>query len=481
MAKKSTLNAKNLEALGAECLARLLMELSAGDAAAKRRLRIELAGAVGPAELAREIRKRLTTITRSKSFIDWHKVQAVANDLENQRRAIIDKVAKADPNEALELLWQFMALASSIVERCEYDDGGIIGIFHNACEDIGHIAAHTNTDPVILADRVYDALIANDYGQYGNIIVITAPALGSKGLAHLKKRITDLSNQPVKRPPSKDRVKIGWSSSGPIYEDEIAERSRKSTVSMALRDIADIQGDVDAFIKQYDGKKRKLPGIAAEVGMRLLAAGRPEEALIAIDAAEHATTGRWNRSGFDWQNARIEVLEALGRAEDAQFARWECFEKLLSPTHLRAYLARLPDFDDIEAEEKALEHVRQSPNLMHALSFLVSWPDLDRAASLVIDSMAELDGNQYTILPDIAAALSARHPLAATLALRPMIDFCLTQSRTTRYKHAARHFLECASLSKSIQDFGKAETHEAYEARLRNEHGKKAAFWNLVA
>ncbi|TNC60045.1 DUF6880 family protein, partial [Rubellimicrobium roseum] len=41
---KTTLNSKNREALGAQRLAELLIELSTGDAAAKRRLRLELAG-----------------------------------------------------------------------------------------------------------------------------------------------------------------------------------------------------------------------------------------------------------------------------------------------------------------------------------------------------------------------------------------------------------------------------------------------------
>jgi hypothetical protein len=55
MASKSTLNAKNLEALGTERLAQLLIEISTGDAAAKRKLRLALAGAEGPKEAAREI------------------------------------------------------------------------------------------------------------------------------------------------------------------------------------------------------------------------------------------------------------------------------------------------------------------------------------------------------------------------------------------------------------------------------------------
>ena len=42
MAAKTALNAKNLEALGLERLAELLIEISAGNATAKRRLRVEL-------------------------------------------------------------------------------------------------------------------------------------------------------------------------------------------------------------------------------------------------------------------------------------------------------------------------------------------------------------------------------------------------------------------------------------------------------
>jgi hypothetical protein len=77
---RTTLNAKNLAALGPERLADLLLEISAGNAAAKRRLRLELAGAQSPAELAKEVRKRLAT------------------------------VAATDPREALDLVWRLMVL-----------------------------------------------------------------------------------------------------------------------------------------------------------------------------------------------------------------------------------------------------------------------------------------------------------------------------------------------------------------------------------
>ena len=481
VAGKTALNTKNLEALGPARLAELLIEISAGSAAAKRRLRLELAGAQSPGEVAKEVRKRLVTIARSRSFVDWQGVRSLADDLDTQRRAIVEGVAKVDPTEALDLLWRLMGLAPSVFERCDDGNGVVIGVFHAACRDIGEVAVQTKANPTPLADRAFEALIVNDYGQFDELIRGLAPALGQAGLEHLKQRMTDLSNRPVTKPAEKDRVKIGWSSSGPIYEDEMAERSRVSTVRLALTEIADAQGDVDAFIEQYEEETRKVPKIAAEIARRLLSAGRAQEAWQTIEAAEHRRRrSGWDWPDFEWEDARIDVLDALGRTDDAQAARWGCFERSLSSAHLRAYLKRLPDFEDLEAEKRALDFAQRSRNLLQALSFLVSWPALDRAASLVLQRSHELDGDHYEILAPAADALAGKHPLAATLVLRAMIDFSLRNGRSSRYRHAARHLLDCSGLSSAIEDFGRFEPHDAYKAKLRREHGRKSSFWSAV-
>jgi uncharacterized protein DUF6880 len=477
---KTTLNPKNLQALGAKRLAELLVEISSGDPVAGRRLRLELAGAQSAGELGREVRKRINTLARSRSFVDWQGIRALAEDLDTQRAAIV-KMAKADPKDALDLLWKFMGLAPAVFERCDDSNGRVISVFHQACSDMRDIALQAKADPVSLADQVFEALRANDYGQFDKLIAILSPALGQVGLEHLKGRMIDLANRPVTRPAQKDRVKIGWSSSGPIYADETAERSRVSKTRLALMDIADALGDVDGFIEQYDSQVRKVPKIAADIAQRMLAAGRVEEAWQAIQAAERGRPqSRWNWPDFAWEDARIAVLEALQHPEDAQAARWGCFERSLSSRYLREYLQRLADFEDIEAERKALDYAESSRNLLQALSFFISWPAVDRAAHLVLKRSGELDGDHYEILAPAADALAAKHPLAATMILRAMIDFCLKNSRASRYRHAARHLLDCSGLASAIMDFRDFEPHDAYEARLRREHGRKSSFWALV-
>lgn len=477
MAPKHTLNAQNLEALGATRLAELLIDISSGDAAAKRRLRLALAGAQSPADAAREIRKRLTAIARSRSFVDWQNRRGLVEDLETQRRAIVEHVGKADPKEALDLMWRFMALASSVFARCDDSSGTVIEIFRSGVSELGRLAEAAEGDAKALADRVFEALIGNDYGEFDGLIATLRPALGDAGLQHLKQRFVALSKEPAKKPAENERRQIGWAMSAPIYEDDIADRHRARIIEGALRDIADAQGDVDAFIAQYDPETRKVPRIAADIAGRLLAAGRAAEALKALEAAESRRAG-WPE--FEWEDARIAALDAVERRDDAQAARWSCFERFLSARHLRDYLKRLPDFDDVEVERRALDFAENFEPFSAALSFLTSWPAPDRAARLVLNRTEELDGDRYEVLSPVADALAGKHPLAATLALRAMIEFSLDHGRSSRYKHAARHFQECAGLASAIADFGQHETHEAFVARMRGTRGKKTSFWSLV-
>ena len=481
MATNTTLNASNLAALGAERLAELLIELSQGDAGARRRLRMALAAAHGPADLAQAVRKRLATIARAQTFVDRSAARSLAAELDSLRQAIVETVARVDPAAALDLLWRLIDLAEPSLARCDDSDGAVIGVFHAACEQLGDLAEKARPDAERLADRVFSALVGNGYGQVDSLIVGIAPALGPKGLSHLKRRIVALAETPVRRPAEPERVKIGWSLSGPIYADEIEAHARRSTIRQALQDIADIEGDADGFIAQYDAGTRKVPRIAAEIARRLLAAGRAEDGLAVIDAAEHRPAGDWDEPDFAWADARIDLLEALGRGEDAQRVRWDCFARALSAAHLRAYLKKLRNFDDVAAEHKALDHAQGFHDRLAALSFLVAWPAADRAARLVLEHAADWDGNRYDILTTAANALAARHPLAAALALRAIIDFTLAKARASRYQHAARHLRDCAGLSLAITDYHGHEPHGVYEARLRRDHGRKAAFWSKLA
>lgn len=448
MASRRTLNAQNLESLGASRLAELLIELSSGDAAAQRQLRLALAAGSSPAEAAREVRKRLASIARSSTYVDWRKRKALVADLESQRRAISGPIAEAAAAEALELLWRFLDLADGLYERCDDSSGTLAAVFARAIDDLARLARDSQADPIALAERCLEAVHDNGHGQYDQLIALLAPALGSAGLAHLQQQLAAIGST------------VSYSST-----------------SLALQAIADARGDVDAYLATFDAHARQRPGIAAQIARRLLAAGRPEQALALLDGADTAGQRRVDEV---WEQTRIEALEALGRSEEAQASRWSHFERSLSVDHLRAFLRRLSDFEDVEAEQRALALAADHPSGLQALAFLLQWPALPEAAALVLRRHNEWDGESFELFNAGAERLAGRHPLAASLLLRRMIGFALDHARVKRYRYAAQHLLTCAQLDAGIDDYGEHSTHQAFVAELRQRHGRKWGFWQDV-
>ena len=478
MATKQTLNVKNLESLGVTRLAELLIELSTGDAAAKRRLRLELAGAASSEDLAKEVRKRIAAIGRSTTFVNWQNRKALISDLETQHDAIINKIGKENPSLALELLWRFMDLAPSIYERCDDSSGMIGNVFSSACSDFGILAQAAKPDALDLANQVYDALLINSYGQFDNLLKSLSPSLGNIGLEHLKKRMIDLKSSFLIKKPVSNRNKFdGLKSVGIVYVSDYKHDRDVWLVSYILRNIADELGDVDGYIAEYNDDEKSVPKIAANIGMRLIKAGRAEEALKVMENVK-SRADDWPH--YELIDAKISAYEALKNKDQAQSVRMAYFKRTLSASHLRDYLKNLPDFDDIEAEEAALQYAESFYSSMSSLSFLTKWPALDRASRVVLLQASKMDGDNYEILTPAADALSEKFPLAATILLRSMIDFSLTNARTSRYGHAARHFLQCEDLATHIEAYEGFETHEEYQAKLRSKHGRKESFWSLL-
>jgi hypothetical protein len=449
MASKKTLNAANLAALGTERLADLLLEVTKGNAAAKRRLRLELAGQEGSDDVAHEIRKRLVIIARSRSFIDWQGRNIFVADLNMLRQAIVEQVGTADPATGFDLIWRFVALANGVYERCDDSTGKVQDIFHNACEDLIELAEAAKPNPIELANQLFGALPSDHYGHYPGLISGLAPVLGADGLRHLKSQIQSAS----------------------------ADLQKSYALRAALVQIADAEGDVDGYIAQQGERGRKIPQIAADIALRLLAVDRLDEAWEAINAPDEDRRGS---RPYEWEVVRIAVLKALGRSDEAHAFSWACFERSLNADHLRSCLDNLPDFEDVEAENKALQHALAFENFNTALHFLITWPAPEHAARLTIARAEEIDGNYYELLGPAADILEDGYPLAATLLRRGLIDFALKNARIKRYRHAARHLLECRGLATRIDDFASFETHTAYLVRLQHEHGKKTSFWAEV-
>lgn len=435
---KKTLNLANLERLGAERLAALMMEITEGQAAIKRRLRLELAGEAGPEDLANELDKRLASIAEKRTRITWRRYAEFVRELKQLRAAIAGPMAELNPFVALELLWRLLALADPIMDRIDDSKGEVAAVFTTAVQDLGPLAVAAKAQPAGLADRVFEMLTADTEGLMSGIVAAVLPALDDGAMNALRAKLTEAINR----------------------------RARTSiTLRRAVQQIADAQGDVEGFIETWTAKELQEPLVGAHVASRLLAAGRTAEAFAALDRSR-PTAGPRTRSTADWERGWLAALEADGRDAEAQEIRWAGFEARLDADLLRAHLKRLGDFDDVEAEDRAMAFARAFPNAAMALRFFVEWPNPAEAARLVLTRNADLKGDAVDLLDPAARLLEARHPLAAALVLRAMIEDTARWRRHERYGSAQRWLLEAASLEPQIADHQDFGTHQEFLRKI---------------
>lgn len=450
MASKTTLNAKNLQALGAERLAQLVLDVTKGNAEAKRRVRLELAGEAGVDVVIAAVRKRLAEIAKARSFVDWHKTKPLIADLTTQRSVITGQVASKDPAVAFDLLWEFLALTNRLYERVDDSSGKVQEVFHQVLQDIQDLAETASPPPENIADHIIAGLPHDEWNYYAPMIAHLGSHLGTAGVAKIKDYLK-----------SPKAAKL----------DDYARQS-------ALVNLTEAEGDIDAFIALQSQRDLQDPDVVAYIAEKLVADGRALDAWPYLEGVEFNSP---YQNPTRWEMARLAALEAMNLNAEADEFRWDCFEDGLNPDHLKSILAKLPDFEDDEAEAKALEIAKAHEDVHLALQFLIKWKAHEAASDLVLSRRHAINGDFYQLLTPAANALDAKFPLAATLLRREMITFALETGRSSRYRHAARHLLECESAAHVIDDFAGGPDHETFVARLKQNHARKSSFWNAVA
>jgi Family of unknown function (DUF6880) len=461
MARTKSVTSEALAALGAETLAELLVAHAATDPVLRKKLAMLLAASEGPGKLAAEVDKRIKTIGRSRSFVDWDKRKALVHELDHLRVMIATRLAERDSARGIESLWDFIGIADAVMERVGDGIGEVEEVFDVAMADLGRLSAgRPPIDPKTLARRVLAYCERDGLGGTGALIRHMSEALGAGGRTELR-RETEVA------------LKAAPRAAGP--HDWRADAQRRH-LAFRLALLADLEDDADAFITAIRAGGMESTH-ALDVAERLITADRPAEALDWLDKPRRR--GEDDDHGAD-TDLRIRALEGLGRKDEAQSIRWQHFERFLSATHLRAYLKGLPDFEDFEAEQKALDVAAAHKRAARALAFFIEWPALDSADRLVRERASAFDGRLYEVLRPAADALEEKFPEAASLLYRRLIESVLDRGSSKQYKYAARDLLSCTRLAPRLPVPGSVESHAEFISRLQKGHWRKYGFWGLL-
>jgi len=390
MARRSSgvrkkVTAETLLGLGAERLAEILADVADTRVDLKRRLRMELAAQEGPGPLTVEIDKRLNAFETSRGKITWRAGPAFIRDLDALRDLIVARLAPLDVSAAVDRLWRFMDTAAQSSRRYRERNGELDAVYARAAAGLGGFLASRAAGPAAAA--LVESLTRNPSGWKAWL-----PGL--------------LEAAP--KPIAEDALRV------------MAEQRGAAPGWISLiRCLADAAGDLGAFRATYSADALKTPAVAVELARRYLTAGDVEAAGDALRAAAPSPRARTRtpEPDVEWETLWIDYLDRVGRNEEAQAVRWSSFERTLSVERARAFIGRLVDFDDVEAEARALAVAAECPDFQAGLRFLMAWPALPDAARMIERREGDIDvGPEAAEL--WAAKLRRRQPKAAHLLLR---------------------------------------------------------------
>jgi hypothetical protein len=300
MARAKQITADKLERLGVRRLAEILDEHAGPDAIVRRKLTIALAALDGGDKLAVTLRKRIHTIGRSRSFLDWEKGRELAKEIDHLRTTVAGPLAERDARLAAEHMWDVVGLADPVPTRIHGSAQAAVEVFEAAIEDLGRLWSAVAGQPAALARRVFDALEGNRGHLELDLVQAMAAPLGPDGRAELRLLVDDaLAHVPEPGDELRD-----WRN---------AVERRRWTAVLAI--LADSEGDVEAYIDaaQRGGEalhrstRKHRHTVVPLLGSRELSHGtttglepahgaQSRGATVAAQAAGHARTGRLARS-----------------------------------------------------------------------------------------------------------------------------------------------------------------------------------------
>jgi hypothetical protein len=442
-----------VERLGARRLAEIVINHCDRDEGLRQTVRIALATSAPSDTLVKTLATEIDAVRTSRHFYGYRESNVLAQELDRIRQGITEYLLPAQPRAAAELLGRLIRLDANVYERSDDSDGVIGDAIGEAVTDCGRAwAAAPERDRKILAAEVFDLFTSDEYGARREVITAFSEALGKSGLDELERMVRERL----------DRALTG------------KHDYRQQALTIALENIADARGDVDGYIAA-----QRLAGTenlaVKEIGERLLAAGRLEEALHWLDRPDVPE----HRRG-DIGRLKVDILDRLGRTEDAQAVRWSMFVTSMSAGILDEYLGRLPEDVVAEARQRAIATACRHPDVHQCLHLLAELsPDI--AADLVHRRLGEIRGEAYWALRPVAEHLTESHPVAAVLLYRQMADAVLRRAQSQYYDHAVRDLIAAERLVPNVEDWLGHPAQEAYRQQVATEHRQKRAFWERMA
>lgn len=455
MTKKplNSLTEASLAALDAKLLAHFIFDYAQHDPALYEAAANLVRYNEEPSGIYKDIIKRIKRISTRGRFYDRRGVRDLDYEVFDILRSIREDLASHSVEEAVFTLQYFVECASEIIESVDTSDGTVYPHLQEAVKLLGHLwGSIPGISSATVAEYVRQRILNNGYGVFDFILDSFKETLGKTGLRALERLLRA------------DAAKL-------------TDKYSKEQIIRQLRDIADIEKDVDKYLALQVEFPSGYPEHAhLQAAKRLSQAGRAKEALERMRYVKPDTIA-WRD---DIDSTLLRCYELLGRADDM----FQLLESrfLESPSEARLeQLLKVSGGGRKNRERFIDELASKGPRPEALLDFFVEIKDIKRLAALVLKNHERWDGNEYYSLAPAAKLLEDLFPLEATILYRSLLDSLLSRANSKYYHHAARYWSLLIALESRIRDYAPICSHYEYCSLIREAHRRKSAFWSAVS
>lgn len=181
---------EDLVKAGADNLSDILVSIYKNNPALQKQLNITFAGLnESPKKLISAIKKEISSLKRSKEFVDYYGSDSLARRLDQIRISIAEDLKKKSSEDAIKLMQDFLNLHSNTIERCDDSNGTVGEVFAQSCVDLGEMYSESSQDQEEVAQLVFDIFTKDDYSITANAIIDFKDALRDQGLEYLKLKL----------------------------------------------------------------------------------------------------------------------------------------------------------------------------------------------------------------------------------------------------------------------------------------------------
>jgi hypothetical protein len=385
----------------------------------------------------------------------------VAADLDEIVRAVLRVATGGHPERALDLVEEIAWAAWGRLVEADDRDAALLDFVRRTLSAwVRAWADVPGRDRQRLARQIYAWITEDAGGATGGLVREAAPALEKPGLAALEELLAPALE--VRRD-----TRAGFTAA---EEDAGVVDPVESRLRAALREAAEVRGDVERFLALCDTEGRDGAEILAAA--RRLA--READLPAALRCADQGRARARGSARAELDHLRIELLVQLDRRREAHDAAWEAF--LTAPGAASYHrLLRIVDPDRrAEWRQRALDTAEAAAGATSFVEICLAADETERMLHRLETSERFVLGAGATVLDEAAQRLAHHHPEVAAHLQLHLADRILAAGDPRAYPQARRH-LERAR-SHLVEHHGESDWAEEV-ARLRRAHPVTAAWF----